>query len=163
MSTRGHKGNPITPFPSIFSIYEMQTSAACAKTASVILALSPKRGPQMAAQFVLPGKVYLVGAGPGSAKMLTLRAAELLRQADVVLHDDLVSAEVLALIPAHTAVHNVGKRCGFKRGTQEELQRRMIAAARAGQSVVRLKGGGPPIFGRTGEEIRARAEKGNQI
>jgi len=114
----------------------------------------------MAAQFVLPGKVYLVGAGPGSAKMLTLRAAELLRQADVVLHDDLVSAEVLALIPAHTAVHNVGKRCGFKRATQEEIQRRMIAAAQAGQSVVRLKGGDPLIFGRTGEEIRALRENG---
>ena len=117
----------------------------------------------MAAQFVLPGKVYLVGAGPGSAKLLTLRAVELLRVADVVFHDDLVSAEVLALIPARTAVFNVGKRCGFKRCTQEEIQRQMIAAAQTGQTAVRLKGGDPLIFGRTGEEIRALRENGIQF
>ena len=66
----------------------------------------------------LPGKVYLTGAGPGSAKMLTLRAMEVLRSADVVFHDDLVSCEVLALIPSRTGVYNVGKRCGVKKTTQ---------------------------------------------
>ena len=106
----------------------------------------------------LPGKVYLTGAGPGSAKMLTLRAMEVLRTAEVVFHDDLVSDEVLALIPSRTAVYNVGKRCGVKKTTQEEINRRMISTARSGQSVVRLKGGDPLIFGRTDEEIRALRE-----
>jgi len=103
----------------------------------------------------LPGKVYLTGAGPGSAKLLTLRAVEVLENADIVFHDDLVSEEVLALIPAHVAVHNVGKRCGPKKISQEEIQQRLIRAARSGQSVVRLKGGDPLIFGRAQEEIAA--------
>jgi len=103
----------------------------------------------------LPGKVYLTGAGPGSAKLLTLRAMEVLKNADIVFHDDLVSTEVLALIPAHVAVHNVGKRCGPKKISQEEIQQRLIRAARSGQSVVRLKGGDPLIFGRAQEEIAA--------
>ena len=106
-------------------------------------------------QFTLPGKVYLVGAGPGSAGLLTLRALEVLKMADVVLHDDLVSDDVLALIPAQISVHSVGKRCGMKRHSQEEINRRMIAAARSGQAVVRLKGGDPLVFGRTQEEIAA--------
>lgn len=114
----------------------------------------------MAQRYSLPGRVHLTGAGPGSAKLLTLRALELLREADVVLHDDLVSAEVLAMIPARAAVHNVGKRCGVKKTTQEEINRRMIAAARSGQTVVRLKGGDPLIFGRTQEEISALREAG---
>jgi len=114
----------------------------------------------MPQRYSLPGKVYLTGAGPGSAKLLTLRALELLRQADVVLHDDLVSAEVLAMIPARAAVHNVGKRCGVKKTSQEEIHRRMIAAAQSRQTVVRLKGGDPLIFGRTREEIRVLQEAG---
>lgn len=109
----------------------------------------------MDAPWTLPGKVYLVGAGPGSAELLTVRAVEVLRTTDIVFHDDLVSEEVLAVIPAHTAVHNVGKRCGVKKVTQEEIHRKMIFAARAGQMVVRLKGGDPLIFGRTQEEICA--------
>ena len=109
----------------------------------------------MPIRFTLPGKVYLVGAGPGSAKLLTLRAIEVLRAADLVLHDDLVSDDVLAAIPAHISVHNVGKRCGIKKNSQEEINRRMIAAARVGQTVVRLKGGDPLVFGRTQEEIVA--------
>lgn len=105
--------------------------------------------------YSLPGKVYLAGAGPGSAKLLTLRALEVLQEADLVLHDDLVSADVLACIPARTAVQSVGKRCGQKKITQDEINRRMIRAARSGQTVVRLKGGDPLIFGRTHEEISA--------
>ncbi len=112
----------------------------------------------MAMHFALPGRVYLVGAGPGSAKLLTLRALEVLRMADIVLHDDLVSDDVLAAIPAHISIHNVGKRCGAKRNSQEEINLRMIAAAQSGQTVVRLKGGDPLIFGRTQEEITALRE-----
>ncbi len=111
-------------------------------------------------RYSLPGKVYLAGAGPGSAKLLTLRALEVLREADLVLHDDLVSADVLACVPARTAVQSVGKRCGQKKTTQDEINRRMLRAARNGQIVVRLKGGDPLIFGRTHEEIIALREAG---
>ena len=114
----------------------------------------------MQIRFNLPGKVYLTGAGPGSAKLLTLRALELLRHADLVLHDDLVSDDVLSQIPPHVAVHNVGKRCGSKKITQEEILRRMIAGARAGQILVRLKGGDPLIFARTKDEIAALRQAG---
>lgn len=110
--------------------------------------------------YTRPGKVFLVGAGPGSAKLLTLRALELLETADVVLHDDLVSEDVLARISPRVAVHNVGKRCGQKKVTQEEINQRMILAAKGGLFVVRLKNGDPLIFGRTQEEIQALREAG---
>ena len=109
----------------------------------------------MATHCKLPGKVYLVGAGPGSPKLLTLRAAEVLRAADVVFHDDLVSDDVFTMIPAHVAIYSVGKRCGPKKTSQNEINRRIVAAAQNGQTVVRLKGGDPLIFGRTQEEITA--------
>ncbi|HJZ65468.1 MAG TPA: uroporphyrinogen-III C-methyltransferase [Candidatus Acidoferrum sp.] len=114
----------------------------------------------MGLQFSLPGKVYLTGAGPGSASLLTLRALEALRFADVVFHDDLVSEDVLSVIPPHVAVHSVGKRCGLKRVSQEQIHNRMIAEARKGRIVVRLKGGDPLIFGRIQEEISALREAG---
>ena len=100
------------------------------------------------------GKVYLVGAGPGDPELLTLRAARLLQQAGVVLHDALVSAEILAMIgPAR--VIDIGKRCGTKLLTQEEINSLLIAYASEYEIVVRLKGGDPSIFGRSGEEIEA--------
>lgn len=108
--------------------------------------------------FTIPGKVYLMGAGPGSKELLTVRAAEVLSRADVVLHDDLVSSEILDLLPARTAVYNVGKRCGTKNISQDEIHDRMIDAALHGHTVIRLKGGDPLIFGRMQDEIRALRE-----
>jgi uroporphyrin-III C-methyltransferase len=101
------------------------------------------------------GKVYLVGAGPGDAELLTLKALRLLRTAEAVLHDDLVSPEILSLIPPKAQLHNVGKRCGKKKILQGEINYLMIALAASGLRVVRLKGGDPLIFGRAGEEIEA--------
>jgi uroporphyrin-III C-methyltransferase len=101
------------------------------------------------------GKVYLVGAGPGNPELLTLKAHRLLREAQIVLHDDLVAAEILALAGPKTEVVNVGKRCGAKRITQTEINEHMIRAAREGGDVVRLKAGDPAIFGRLGEELDA--------
>jgi uroporphyrin-III C-methyltransferase len=101
------------------------------------------------------GKVYLVGAGPGDPELLTLKALRVLRTADAVLHDDLVSPEILQLIPAAAQVHNVGKRCGKKNIVQEEINFLMVALADSGLNVVRLKSGDPMIFGRAGEEIEA--------
>lgn len=101
------------------------------------------------------GKAYLVGAGPGDPDLLTLRAARTLGLADVVLHDALVSAEVLALISPRARVLNVGKRCGRKSITQDEINDLLVRLASAGEMVVRLKSGDPSIFGRAAEEIDA--------
>lgn len=106
------------------------------------------------------GKVYLVGAGPGDPQLLTLKALRVLESADVVLHDELVSAEILALAPARARLHNVGKRCGQRRTTQEEINALLMAHASDGRTVVRLKGGDPLIFGRAGEEMEALREAG---
>ena len=106
------------------------------------------------------GKVFLVGAGPGDPELLTLRAHRLLRTADVVLHDDLVSPEILESIHGGALVINVGKRHGEKRITQQQIHSLMFSFAQQGQSVVRLKSGDPLIFGRAGEEIEALENEG---
>jgi uroporphyrin-III C-methyltransferase len=103
----------------------------------------------------MSGKVYLVGAGPGDPELLTAKALRLLRTADAVLHDDLVAPEILKLISPATQLHNVGKRCGKKKISQDEINFLMIALADSGLQVVRLKSGDPMIFGRAGEEIAA--------
>jgi uroporphyrin-III C-methyltransferase len=106
------------------------------------------------------GKVFLVGAGPGDQELLTMRAVRILESADFVLHDALVSAEVLAMAGAHAVLENVGKRCGEREMRQEQIHARMIELAFAGFTVARLQGGDPAIFGRTGEEISALASAG---
>ena len=104
------------------------------------------------------GTVFLVGGGPGSLELLTLRAHALISSASCLLHDDLVSEEVLSLASPRALVRNVGKRCGKKTITQEEINAWMIEYARDGHSVVRLKSGDPLLFGRAAEEIAALAE-----
>jgi uroporphyrin-III C-methyltransferase len=106
------------------------------------------------------GKVYLVGAGPGDPELLTLRAARLLESATVVLHDSLVSREVLQRIAPTAEVIDVGKRCGQKLLTQEEINALLVSYAASHASVIRLKGGDPLIFGRAGEEIEALRQAG---
>jgi len=103
----------------------------------------------------MKGKVYLVGAGPGDPELLTVKALRLLSTAEAVLHDDLVSPEILRLIPATAQVYNVGKRCGKKKIVQAEINFLMVALAQSGLRVVRLKGGDPLIFGRAREEMEA--------
>lgn len=103
----------------------------------------------------MTGKVYLVGAGPGDPELLTMKAVRLLASADAVLHDDLVTPEILRLANPAAQLHNVGKRCGSKKISQEEINFLMTASAAAGQQVVRLKGGDPLIFGRAADEIEA--------
>ncbi|MHB1793719.1 MAG: siroheme synthase CysG [Acidobacteriaceae bacterium] len=101
------------------------------------------------------GTVYLVGAGPGDPELLTLKAADLLATADVVLYDDLVPQAILDRAGVGATVISVGKRCGSRRTTQQQIHELMIEKARGGASVVRLKSGDPLIFGRAGEEIEA--------
>ncbi|WP_263358981.1 uroporphyrinogen-III C-methyltransferase [Acidicapsa ligni] len=105
-----------------------------------------------------PGMVYLVGAGPGSLDMLTLRAHALISSASCLLHDDLVSAEILSLAPPQALVRNVGKRCGQKAITQQDINLWMVDYAHSGHSVVRLKSGDPLLFGRAAEELATLAE-----
>jgi uroporphyrin-III C-methyltransferase len=101
------------------------------------------------------GKVFLVGAGPGDPELLTLKAAKVLRSAEVVLHDELVSPEILRLIPSTADVVNVGKRSGKPSPRQADINQLLVQYALLGFRVVRLKGGDPFIFGRGGEEMEA--------
>jgi uroporphyrin-III C-methyltransferase len=101
------------------------------------------------------GKVFLVGAGPGDPELLTVKALRLLQGADVVLHDDLISSQILDLASKNAHVRSVGKRCGRKKIHQEEINALLIAYASFGLKVVRLKSGDPLLFGRAGEEIEA--------
>jgi len=107
-----------------------------------------------------PGEVWLVGAGPGDPGLLTLRAAEALKRADLVLHDALPGRAVLRLVPTGAKIVPVGKRKGAAPLPQNAINARLVAGARAGLRVVRLKGGDPFVFGRGGEEVQACLEAG---
>ena len=107
-----------------------------------------------------PGKVFLVGAGPGDPELLTLKAVRVLGNADVVLVDELVNRAILVHIREGARVVKVGKRGGCKSTPQAFIERLLIAEAKAGRKVVRLKGGDPFIFGRGGEEAEALARAG---
>jgi uroporphyrin-III C-methyltransferase len=105
------------------------------------------------------GKVFLVGAGPGDPDLLTVKATRVLAAATVVLHDALVTSAILELAPQAEHI-DIGKRCGRKLLTQAEINDLLVAHAREGGNIVRLKGGDPSIFGRAGEEIAALLEAG---
>ena len=108
------------------------------------------------------GKVYLVGAGPGAADLITVRGARLLAKADVVFHDALVEEAMLAYCPQAEKIA-VGKRCGKHSTAQKFINKRLVDAARKHQVVVRLKGGDPMIFGRADEEITELEEAGIEV
>jgi uroporphyrin-III C-methyltransferase len=107
-----------------------------------------------------PGRVFLVGAGPGDPELLTLRAVRVLSEADVVLVDDLVDRRVLVHVSSHARIVDVGKRGGCKSTPQSYIEKLMVHEARAGRTVVRLKGGDPLLFGRGGEELDAARRAG---
>src|SRR5262252_4582454 len=106
------------------------------------------------------GIVYLVGAGPGDAGLLTLRGAELLRRADVVVYDALVNSQLLRLAPKSAEIIFGGKRGREQAISQGQLNQLLIDKAKAGKTVVRLKGGDPYVFGRGAEEAEQLADAG---
>jgi len=108
------------------------------------------------------GKVYLVGAGPGAADLITVRGAKLLEQADIVFHDALVEPEMLALCPQAVKVA-VGKRCGKLSSAQQFINKRLVDAAKQYQTIVRLKGGDPMLFGRADEELQTLSKAGIEV
>ena len=105
------------------------------------------------------GKVYLVGAGPGAADLITVRGAKLLAQADIVFHDALVEPQLLELCPQAVKLA-VGKRCGKLSSAQHFINKRLIDAAKQYNTIVRLKGGDPMLFGRADEELQALKNEG---
>jgi len=108
------------------------------------------------------GKVYLVGAGPGAQDLMTLRGARLLAQADVVLHDALVTPEMLELCPQAEKIL-VGKRCGQLSTAQAFINKQLVDNAHKFPLIVRLKGGDPMLFGRADEELRALEDAGIEV
>jgi uroporphyrin-III C-methyltransferase len=125
-------------------------------------------GPKRASRLVVlggapvraPGTVWLVGAGPGDPDLLTLKALKVLQAADVVVHDGLVSDEILGLARPGTRLISVAKRKSRHSYAQDEINRMLVAFAHEGLAVVRLKGGDPFVFGRGGEELGACREAG---
>ncbi|MDB5988827.1 MAG: uroporphyrin-III methyltransferase [Herbaspirillum sp.] len=108
------------------------------------------------------GKVYLIGAGPGAADLITVRGARLLAQADVVLHDALVTEEMLTLCP-QAVLLSVGKRSGQRSTAQHAINRLLVECAEKYALVVRLKGGDPMLFGRADEELTALESHGIEV
>jgi uroporphyrin-III C-methyltransferase len=106
------------------------------------------------------GKVYLVGAGPGDPKLLTVKAAELIRKADVIIYDRLVNEDILDNAKGEADLIYVGKRTGKHEVPQDKITELIIEKAQTEKIIVRLKGGDPFIFGRGGEEAEALVEKG---
>src|SRR6478736_2683174 len=101
------------------------------------------------------GFVWLLGAGPGAPDLITVRGLRVLQAAEAVVYDELANADLLKNAPAGCELHSVGKRAGRHNATQDEINALLVALARAGKKVVRLKGGDPIVFGRAGEEIEA--------
>ncbi|MCW7463671.1 uroporphyrinogen-III C-methyltransferase [Leptospira limi] len=108
------------------------------------------------------GKVFLVGAGPGDPELLTIKALKILRKADIVFYDDLVSPRILGVCRKRIQMVYVGKRSGIHSCLQEDINQKLIQATHDHHTIVRLKGGDPSIFGRVGEEVASILQEGIQ-
>ena len=108
----------------------------------------------------MPGIVYLVGAGPGDPELLTLKALRLIKSCDALVHDALISNEIIKLANKNSEIFNVGKRAGLCSFPQADTNALILKLAKEGKNVVRLKGGDPFVFSRGGEEVSFLEEKG---
>ncbi|OTA14919.1 uroporphyrinogen-III C-methyltransferase [Xenorhabdus vietnamensis] len=106
------------------------------------------------------GNVWLVGAGPGDAGLITVKGLHCIQSADVIVHDRLVNSELIAQVPDHCEIINVGKEHDYHPIPQEEINQILVKHAQAGKQVVRLKGGDPYVFGRGAEEAEVLAQHG---
>lgn len=106
------------------------------------------------------GKVYLAGAGPGDPELLTIKTSNLIKKADVIIYDQLIGDEIIKLFPSEKEKINAGKYAGLHLLSQKEINNLLIAKAKEGKLVLRLKGGDPYIFGRGGEEAEALVKSG---
>ncbi|MDE9554602.1 uroporphyrinogen-III C-methyltransferase [Xenorhabdus bovienii] len=106
------------------------------------------------------GKVWLIGAGPGEAALITVKGLHYIQSADVIVHDRLVNPELIAQAPEHCDIINVGKERNHHPIPQEEINQILVKHALAGKQIVRLKGGDPYVFGRGGEEAETLAQQG---
>jgi uroporphyrin-III C-methyltransferase len=147
-----------------FEIADAVGTAQTVVDAMAEFALDPERRDMplfpLTSEPPLPGHIYLVGTGPGDPNLLTLRAYRLIVAADVVLYDNLVGAEIMALLPDAALRVYVGKKRAQHALPQEEINAQLVKHAQQGRSVLRLKGGDPFIFGRGGEEIETLMRQG---
>jgi uroporphyrin-III C-methyltransferase len=109
------------------------------------------------------GEVFLIGAGPGDIELITLKAVRVLKQADVILLDNLVNRDILNYVREGVTVIQVGKRGGKASCSQEEINTLLVQHAKSGKTVARVKGGDPFVFGRGGEEMEALAAEGIKV
>ena len=140
-------------------LHELAQRQACESSTCPSRQLARAVGHTIESAGFAPGTVALVGAGPGDPDLLTVKALRRVQGADVVLHDDLVPDAIVSLAQ-NAEIVNVGKRCGHKNITQDEINALMVEHARAGRRVLRLKSGDPLIFGRAAEEMDALREAG---
>ncbi|KAL5160038.1 Siroheme synthase [Glycine soja] len=153
-----------TPFPlpcDSASLREHDIALQLPELKKLLQVLREKR--ECGEEGCVPGNVFLVGTGPGDPELLTLKAMRVIKSADLLLYDRLVSNDVLDLVGPDARLLYVGKTAGYHSRTQEEIHELLLSFAEAGATVVRLKGGDPLVFGRGGEEMDFLQQQGIQV